>query len=69
MESSLVKRSTIEAVAESEPPWVRLLTPRSAEEVQRARRIAVASRHIWAFRLAFTVAERMAWYRAWGMVQ
>jgi hypothetical protein len=49
-----------------ESAWVRLLAPRSPQEAAMAQRIAVASRHIWAFRLRLTVEERMAWYRAWG---
>jgi hypothetical protein len=64
MDAAMVKRSTIDA--EIDPAWLRLLVPRSAEEATAARRIAVASRHIWAFRLALTIEERMHWYRAWG---
>jgi hypothetical protein len=48
------------------PTWVALLAPRTPEEAAMARRIAGASRHIWAFRLQLTIEERMAWYRAWG---
>jgi hypothetical protein len=48
------------------PTWVALLVPRSEEEAAMATRIAMASRHIWAFRLQLTIEERMHWYRAWG---
>jgi hypothetical protein len=66
MGTSLVKSTTIDAEVEPEPAWVRLLAPRTPEEAAMARRIAGASRHIWAFRLQLTIEERMAWYRAWG---
>jgi hypothetical protein len=46
--------------------WVRLLAPRTEEEAAMATRIAMASRHIWAFRLHLTPQERIAWFRGWG---
>jgi hypothetical protein len=66
MGTSLVKDPIIDPAAERALAWVRLLAPRTPEEAAMARRIAGASRHIWAFRLQLTIAERMAWYRAWG---
>jgi hypothetical protein len=46
------------------PAFCVLLAPRTEEEAEMAMRIAMASRHIWAFRLKLTIEERMAWYRA-----
>jgi hypothetical protein len=48
------------------PTWVALLVPRSEEEAAMAMRIAMASRHLWAFRLHLTPRERIAWFRSWG---
>jgi hypothetical protein len=48
--------------------WVRLLAPRSPEEAAIAMRIAISSRHIWAFRLSLSPAERRRWYASWSSV-
>jgi hypothetical protein len=48
------------------PAFCVLLAPRTEEEAEMAMRIAMASRHIWAFRLHLTPQERIAWCRSWG---